>query len=240
MDRQSSEYIIESFLALENHVIDFSKYIPFNDRNSDIELPLLINVILECGSIIDSIFRVEFRNPTKSPSKLNMSDYALHYEIRLGLSQKKTLLYIYPPRYFKPFENWITNNQQYNPLLWWQNHNKIKHNRIKNVSLSTLGIAFEMLSAIHQLISFLPTFVDSLFSHNLVAYDSLGINDVKRNYFDLGRRDTQMNSVLVESVLFATPVGGYLFHDNPNDIDLESIVDSTKLNRFLGRDFNTL
>ena len=135
MDRTSTEHILNWYLALEERMIEFSKYIPYNETNKNVELPLLISVLLESGSLIDTIFREECEHPDKKREDLSIIDYAPYYDEKYEFSQRKTLLLKYQPNYLKPFQYWIDPEKKtYVPLEWWQNHNKIKHNRVANVS----------------------------------------------------------------------------------------------------------
>ena len=76
MDSKNADLIIEFYKDVEKRLLKFTKYIPYNDENKSVMLPLLSSIIVEAGSLIDIIFREKFANNNKQKENLNINDYA--------------------------------------------------------------------------------------------------------------------------------------------------------------------
>ncbi len=193
-------------------------------------LPLLAPLVVEAGSLIDTIFREEYANPIKDRRELRIGDYAPHYENTLQLSQVKSLVFQYPPSFLMPFEGWTSGKTgNFAELKWWTKYNKIKHNRIEQYNLATLDTTIKILCALQQVISKLPTFTRTLWRHNLLksfTNDQMAgqnIEDTNINYF-----------ASVETQLFFTPIGNEKFPEKLEDT-VPLFFGSERLARFLGR-----
>ena len=233
MDDRSSDLVIQLFLNLEKRLSTFIKYLPFNKENKFVVLPLLSSIIVEAGSLIDTILREEYSTPPKSKKDLNIKDFEAHYENRFLFSKKRTILFIYPPSYLIPFYNWIDGKDNNNTTLsWWQNYNKLKHSRFENIELSTYETAINVVCALHQIISQLPAFVSPMIRHNMISCGSFGIDDVKEQ---LASETANEITVLIESKLFATPNGRHSFPENINEIRPIKYGQSKRLAHFFGR-----
>lgn len=233
MNAHASEVVIQWYIDLEERLLNFIKFIPYNDQNKKVELPLLASIVVEAGSLIDTIFREEFDKTTKNKDQLNISDFAKYYEKEFSFSKKKSILYVYPPSYLNPFTNWINiSTGKYQSLRWWKSYNELKHNRIQNSELSTLETALNAVCGFHQVISQLPVFADSLLRHDMVAYGSWAIEGVS----DMLKDKDSKYTLLIESKLFATPKGPYPLPDKIEDIQPVRYGQSIRLARFLGRE----
>ncbi len=209
-----AEQIIVWYQSLEAQLETFLKTIPLSYANQNIHLPLLAPLIVEAGSLIDTIFREEFLASSTGKNKLNIENFACHFEERCNLSQVKSLLFQHPPRYLTPFEGWTSaKTGNYVERKWWTNYNHIKHNRIKKYSLATLDEAALIVCALQQVISSLPTFTRALWRHGLldavhnVHYVGQNIEESQIRYFGM-----------VETKLFATPIGHERFPSKIEDI----------------------
>lgn len=232
MHSKGSELIIHWYIDLENRLRQFLKIVPYDHQNKNVVLPLLSSIIVEAGSLIDTIFREEFKKTKKK--KLTISDFAPHYENILNLSQKKTIFYNFPLSYIQPFLNWCDKKKKnYVTLDWWTNYNQLKHNRIEKHSLSTLDTAIKSLCALHQTISQLPTFFEALVRNNMICFGRLNKEFARKAIF----QDPPTETLLVESFLFATTLGRIELPEEPENIELSYLQSSEKLRRFLGRDF---
>lgn len=231
MNDTHAEYIVELFLEQESRLQEIVSHVPYNISTKEIVLPLLSSIIVECGSLIDTIFREEFDHTIKPKDKCTIPDFAYYYESKYKLSQKKSILYLYPPSYLSPYFQWIDTNSNYVALKWWQNYNELKHSRIDKFDLSTLETAFNALCALHQTIAQIPSFIQPLLRHDMICYGGMSLEFV---ISELQRGPSQV-TVLVESGLFATAVGQYIFPDLINDIRPHMFGNSKKLARNIGR-----
>lgn len=225
-----AEQVVIWYRTLEGQLETFLKAVPLSDKNHDTHLPLLAPLIVEAGSLIDTVFREELPNSTESRKRSNIEDFAVYFETTYNLSQVKSLLYQYPPIYITPIYSWTsTKTGKYSERKWWTVYNYIKHNRIKKHHLATLGTTIEIVCALQQVISVLPTFTRALWRHHLL--------DAPRNVHYVGQ-DVEESQIryfgMVETELFATPTGYQRF---PAEIDnlIPFHYGGKKLARFLGR-----
>lgn len=225
MEKENANNIIDLFIDLEYRLLRFTKTIPFKGINKDVTLPLLSSIIVECGSLIDTIFREEYPSCTNKKD-LDITNFAQNYR---KLESINTLLLIYPPRIISPYMGWIDKNGKYCARDWWQNYNSLKHGRIQNWHLATLSTAINIMAALHQVIS-QPSFIESLVLNNMVSYD----NDLTYILEHI-KKNTVEFTILIESELFATPFGKRSFPSHPNEIQPINFSMSKKLIHFLGR-----
>ncbi|MCH8127629.1 hypothetical protein IIC38_16985 [candidate division KSB1 bacterium] len=234
MEQNNSELVIGWYLDFESRFSKFLEFIPFNNDNKDNKdsvLPLLASILVEAGSLIDSIFREESTISTKPKDKQKINDFVPHYENRLNLSNQKTILFTYPLQYLTPFRGWIeARNNTYQKIDWWYSYNKMKHNRIEKPSLTTMNITIRSLCGLHQIISLLPTFFEALIRHDLVRH----VPDLEFVKNHIHTADVDF-TVLIETKLFGTAIGRDAFPDNPLQISPFYFGCSPKLRRFLGR-----
>lgn len=231
MDEINAENIIQLFKEQENRLSNIVSNIPFNDSNKGIILPILSSIIVECGSLLDTILREEFDETIKAKRDCSIVDYANYYEQKFNFSKAKNLLFIFPPSYIKPFLEWRDSSGNYKPLFWWQNYNQLKHSRIGNINLSTLETAINSLCALHQTIAQLPTFIYPLLRNNMISYGGLHLDYVVSKLNDVPNDIT----VLIESQFFATPIGQFPFPDDIKAISPFKYGASKKLSHFIGK-----
>jgi hypothetical protein len=231
MNEEKAENIIQLFKEQENRLSYIIELIPFNESTKKIVLPVLSSIIVECGSLLDTILREEFDDNNKSKKDCNIADFAKFYEDKYHFSKAKNLLLIYPPTYITPFSKWIDSMGEYKPLFWWQNYNELKHRRIENFELSNLETAINSLCALHQIIAQLPTFINSLLRNNMISY-----GDNNLNYVTVQLNSSQSETtVLIESKFFATPIGPQSFPDDIENIKPIDYSSSKKLAHFIGK-----
>ena len=128
MNGNQTELVLEWFTELEQQLHRFLRTVNYNDQNRDSVFPILANIIVDAGSILDTVFREEYSADTPQKSALTIKQFLPHYESRLSLSKGRVLIYQFPPQYLEPFAAWSTNCQH--NLTWWNAHNELKHNRI--------------------------------------------------------------------------------------------------------------
>ncbi len=215
---------------LERRLLEILHFVPFSEENRSAHLPLLAPVIVEAGSIIDTVFREEYTGTRPDGRQLGIGDFASHYEPMFSLAELRSLIYQYPPRLLAPFRGWTSEKTgNYSGLDWWLAHNKLKHNRVEEHELATLHTAVNILCALHQVLSTFPVFVRALWRHDFLASGNHR-HLVGENIEDTG----VMEDALVETALFATSVGQNRFPNQVRDIT-PFWTNSQRLARFLGR-----
>lgn len=226
---QNAELIVGWYKDLEERLISVIEVVPYNHDNMSVVLPKLASIVVEAGSLVDTVLREEFIGKKKK-NDLSIIDFAPHYEGQYSFSEIKTLIYRYPPRYIQPFSGWVNaSTNKYDELIWWKNYNRLKHNRIQEANLATLDTAMKSLCALHQVISQIDSFFKNLYRHNMVSMT------VTVDYILFKRTQSEKleDTILIESELFATPYGAHSFPDDPQKIEPIALGHSKKLRRFL-------
>jgi hypothetical protein len=230
MTDQGAEQVLIWYNDLENRFADFIRFIPLSSENQNTYLPMLAPLIVEAGSLIDTILKEEYVNAPRPKKEIGIKDYAQHYELTHGFSKVKSLVYHHPPTRLSPFKGWTNKKTgKYNELKWWAAYNQIKHHRIEKYKLSTFRTALQTICALQQIIAILPTFTRVLWRYDLIS---------ARNYTHLVGRNIENTDfrdfALVETKLFATPVGHERFPAKIQDISPFS-YGSERLAKFLGK-----
>jgi hypothetical protein len=231
--------IIYWYEELEERLIEFLKFVPFTKKNLDVYSPRLAGVITETCHILDSLFR-EVSKPEetiqgkiKKKKNLNVEHYAELYAKRLNLHATKSLIFVSPLQYVIPFEKWEppTTGGKYADLPWWKAYNKLKHSRIENIQKATLAHAVHSLCGLHQVIAKLPELVRAIYRHNWLQ--APGYNP--EPLIEMLEGHSYSETFLVESKLFAVPIGLYPFSDNPDDLRSGDYRHSERFARYIGR-----
>ena len=235
MTNDDAELILNWYLELEHRLSGFLQTIPFNPPNAQIALPPLANIIVDTGSLVDTIFREEYPSSVQARGKLKISDFAPHYERTLQLSTLKAVLYQYPLSYLTPFSGWVNSaTGKYAPLPWWNDYNKLKHERVREYPRSTLGTAIITVGALFEVLARMDVFFDALLRHDMIDLNGISIDGPLRNILELMQSRQTLHSILIESELFAVTRGCRVF---PNDISklTPRSYGGKKLWRYAGR-----
>ena len=167
MIESDSDLVLEWYLDLEIRLTDLLAVVPYSSNTDETFLPSVSSIVLEGASLLDTVLRSEYAG-SKKRKKLTFPDYAEHYDPIFQCRARHTVLFVHPARYVSPFAGWVDSNGNYLPLEWWANYNKLKHDRIKHYSLSTLGTVINVVAALHQTIALLPCFTTCLFRRNMI------------------------------------------------------------------------
>lgn len=230
MTELEAEQVVIWYQNLEARLKSFLTTVPMSSGNHDVYLPLLAPLMVEAGSLIDTVFRKEFSTHQTGQKRLGIENFAPYFEEHYSLSEVKSLLFQHPPQYLTPFDGWTSfKTGNYGERKWWTNYNYLKHNRIEKYNLATLGETTTIVCALQQVISILPTFTRALWRHNLL-YARSYVHYVGQNIEESTIREAGM----VETPLLATPIGHERFPASIEDIEA-FFFGGEKLARFLGR-----
>ncbi|EDL58261.1 hypothetical protein [Gimesia maris] len=232
MDSDGAELIVKWYLEIEQRLFSILKTVPLSTDTEGVFLPSLSSIILESCSLIDTIFRDGYK-PVAQAQNANMPMYARYYEGIYELSSARTVIYNYPIQSLCPFENWMSPNGDYIPILWWQNYNKLKHDRIQHFPLSTFRTAIDSLCALHQILAYTPALIDALTRHNLLC--TLGINPAIITAWLKGEEEyDERYQALIETELFATPRGSLTFPENLQNANVRIYDMNHKFWKYVG------
>lgn len=236
MTDAAAELILNWYLELERRLCSYLQTIPFN---SPTVLPPLANIIVDAGSLVDTIFREEFPSGTKPRDKLDIRDFAPHYESTLQLSKFRSVLYQYPLSYRTPFAGWLdpnTGKYKCKTLQWWDAHNQLKHNRIKEFHRSTMTTAITTVGALFQVLARMDVFFDALLRHDMIDLNGISIDGPLRRILELMASRKTLHSILIESELFAVTRGCRNFPDDITQLHPRNFG-GKKLWRYAGKHY---
>ena len=80
MTSDQAELVLNWYVELERRLCAILRTVPFNPATAKITLPPLANIVVDAGSLVDTIFREEFSVTSKPRDKLTIRDFAPHYE----------------------------------------------------------------------------------------------------------------------------------------------------------------
>lgn len=235
MNQSQAELVLKWYLELEERLSQILHVTQYTPETQLIFLPPLVNIVLDSCSLLDAIFREEFIG-TEKRNKLTISKFCPYFESTFNFSGIKTILYQYPLLYLKPFEGWC-NNDKYQSLEWWSAYNKLKHDRIREHKNATLKNAVNAICALHQVISQNQTFINALIRQDLICFGQWGKDYAKEAVYQKEEAIKNHVTALVETDLFATPVGAERFPDDIEKISPFHFAQGRKLWRYVGREF---
>lgn len=234
MDDAAAELIVNWYEELEARLAELLKITRYNAQTKGLFLPPLANIVVDACSLVDTVLREEYQG-LKDRGELSIFDYCSYFEPLLGLSQVKTVLLHYPLRYVRPFEGWYDpGTKQYISTAWWKSHNDLKHDRIRQSGKATLENAVNSVCALHQVMSKLSVFAQALLRHEFLHFGKWAQEYAMSAVF--GPTVNRDVTILVETELFATPVGVKAFPKKIEDIKLHDMVRGKRFWRYLGRE----
>jgi hypothetical protein len=232
MNDSDGNHILEWFIELEERLVELMRYVPYDSKTEDVPLPRASGVILEAGSLVDTVFR-ETMASDKDRGELSMRDFKPYFEKKHELSNLRSVLFQWPPRYVIPFAAWAASEDEASQRLdWWDAYTGMKHSRIESFPQATLGNAVETLCALHQVMSQSSFFWQPLLRKDMLTSLNLHIANFVN---DLQGGDC-VETVTVESNLFCTTLGARSFPEKISELRSDTVVQlaGKRLQRFLG------
>jgi hypothetical protein len=149
---------IESFLELERRFVQFCSAVTFIPAHSKVHSPTLAGLLLDCGSLSESIFKSAMDNTrydtTANIAVIRAKRYAItspYYNINDSRSvfrpdqfYAKKVWYIPRSDSSFPWHAWQQNTK--NPS-WRKSYNNVKHDRFGNISQAKLGTVMHAMQA---------------------------------------------------------------------------------------------
>ena len=234
MDDTEATLVLDWYVELESRLSELLKVVPYSTNTTSTFLPSVSSIVLEAASLLDTILRSEYTG-AKKKRDLTFPDYAIHYEPLFHCSSRHSVLFLHPVSYLTPFEGWLNSSGSYSALFWWTNYNKLKHNRIQNYQLSTLGTALNAVCALHQFISLLPCFATTLFRRDLMncgGFNPQIIADLMLGKTEKTEHDWDLVGV-VETELFCSSTIVEMFPDDLEKLRPWSYRTDSQLFRYL-------
>ncbi len=236
MDEYRIDQALLAFERVETALVDFSKHVPIIPENEIIDAPSLIPAIVSACGLIDSIFRDKTTDPvlvngqSKARRDCDISDFARAHAVSLDLPNTRSVLLVSPPRYLAPFKPWESLTAgTYTPLSWWQSYNGLKHDWLENIKKGTLGTALLAVCALHQIIARRRELVRYLIRRGWLSSAQFPVDYLIEAVAE-GRE-----ACIVQTNLFATPMGERQFPDELDEIDAGFYACKPEFAEFLGR-----
>jgi len=136
-------------------VLEYIEPVDCNDKTfSHRTYGLLLRACTDFESLAkDTLIDKDPKYP-KSPEKLNINDYRkLEPKLNLEPLDVDFLLWRPQPRRASPFRKWSVS-----PLQWYQDYNKVKHNRDAEFARANLGVVVEAMAGLFVLLAIVSEF----------------------------------------------------------------------------------
>lgn len=234
MEETNADYFLSYFEMLEDRMIEFQKIIPFCHEHKNVHSPVLTDIINESCNLLDSLFYACYDKTIKEQP--NIWDYKDFYNPRTLLHSTRTILLITPPSYCTPFQEWSSKNI---PLKWWNVNNKLKHERVDHIKDGSYISAIHTLCALHQSIvkiaehGYSPVLGKIILRHQWIK--CIFNPEILIKFFE-GNGSLYGNSFIIETKLFATPMGYSNFSDDISNLSPAIFnTHNSRLSHFLGK-----
>lgn len=226
------ESIVTWYINVICSLSEILHIVPYNETNKTVIIPRLSSIIIESGSLLDTIFYSLYLGKKKKPTIVDFKDY---YEPLIKLSTIRTLFYAEQGIIFQPFECWskccsIVKTERYSPI-WWRSYNKLKHDRSNNMEESTLENAVNICVALTQLLARNVEFFMPLNRHELIISNT-NPEYIKSNFN--AHWEEYYSEISLENNLFLTPFGKDIFKKDSSEINT-NIIHSKRLRTYYSR-----
>ena len=211
MDAYTADRLLDWYERIERGVLEFAQHVPLTEDREWLDFPLLASYLVDACGLIDSIFRDMTPDPAPLANgpipkkKCEIPHFAELHARPLDLPNTRSIMLVSPLRLRSPFSPWTTllTSGRYSDLDWWIAHNKLKHDRLAYIHLSTLKATLDALCGLHQIISRRLDHVAHLvrrgwFPRGLYPIDHI-IKESEKGHLP--------ECYVVQAKLFATPVG---------------------------------
>lgn len=181
---------IESFLHLEERLMAFCKIVPFVPAHYRVHSPTLASMLLDCGSLSESIFKstmdnahynarptvdaIRGRRYTTAHPFYNINDSRTVF--RSDQLYNKSVWYIPRSDSSMPWHAWQKTTG--NPA-WWRAYNLVKHSRFANQSRATLSTVMHAIEATFLQLVCALDYRDELINQGIIRCSAMDISSLK-------------------------------------------------------------
>lgn len=143
LEDDTRDFVVANFHSLEDQLLDCMRYVPFLEPNRAVVSPKFISILLDACSLIDSVLR-----DASPEGRHTFKQYAALHEPRLDLEAATTVLLVSPLQFLRPFKGWSSSTP-----LWWEVHNQVKHDRLRNYAAASYLHTITAVAALHQVLA---------------------------------------------------------------------------------------
>jgi hypothetical protein len=206
MDEFAAGQLLDWYERIESGILTFAEHVPLVSENDGFQAPMLASYLIDAAGLIDSVFRdmtKEMNEVSRGSIKrddCNIIDFYELHNTNLDLNNTRSIMLVSPARTRFPFSMW---KDRYATLPWWKAYNDLKHDRLTNIRVSTVGAALDALSGLHQVISRRIDLVPMLIRRGWLSTGNWALHAV----IEEAGRGKLPDVFVVQTSLFATPVG---------------------------------
>lgn len=193
--------VLNSYIAIESMLAEILRTVPYCIEHENIWSPVLVTVLLEACSQLDSVWEFQARQSRYVVKKrLSMRDYHEHFREQIAF--KWVVFWGEKPEQIYPYDSW-NNSSDYSKLDWWDAYNKVKHNRLLNRTQATFRHAVWALSGLFLAILGCEFCREAISEANWLS----GKGHNLKAHLSEGSPSDKQFWVAAESQLFSYPVG---------------------------------
>lgn len=194
---QDCLYVLKYYSKVEKESRRILETIPYKDKNISAEIPSIAPIIVESGSLIDTIYQ----------SKKDKRKIFNYYCDELAIIDSVAIFIDHPLRLIAPFKNCFHDNKFCEPA-WWTAYNGLKHNRLDNIDKSNIENMVNIVCALFLILSQDVDFFEALLINDNVRtrYDIDYIKKHKNNIYK-EEKSSKNKEVCFETNMFFTEIG---------------------------------
>ena len=232
MEEEIAQSVISWYSNVESKAVEFTRYVPLVGENLQTWSPFLAEIIVEAGSIVDSVLRNSFspREPCDEEKRKNLkiNDFCRLYRDKYDLHSRKVILISAPPEYRAPFDKW----EEHNPPEWWKHYTALKHNRIQAFRHATWTTTIDALAGALLCIATRPVYFPSMMRRDWIDFRNI----TPERLIELAHEGWKQNlPVSVHTNLFALILGGMPLPEDIKDLEPHRYGASPRLMNYLGK-----
>jgi hypothetical protein len=192
--------IVEWYKNIESEIIKIFSIIPPTEANYKTVIPNLASLILDSGSLIDTIYSELNRNTNKKIFN--------YYEDEHLFSKINSVFLEKPLRLLSPFKYCFSENKEYKEPVWWSAYNGIKHSRLNNINYCNVENCINIICALHQIIAQEKEFFKALAVNDYIK-TTYNIEYVisRTDYVYAKERSNKTKELIIETNLFYSELG---------------------------------
>ncbi|MCG6157080.1 hypothetical protein [Rubinisphaera margarita] len=197
---------VEGLATAEAAFQTAAKYVPYCPEHLDVWSPQFAQIILECASQVDSLWKAveKTENPSSSTDKLTIKNHWDRY--RDSVSPQKVIFFGGPnPAVISPFDVW--SDTTFQSPDWWQAYNKLKHDRFTYQAEATMSNALRSIAGLFLAIVYCGVCDLALISAQMLDTSKHGYNPWAFTKSGFLRDVPFMCRTIIDTRLFAHPLG---------------------------------
>ena len=151
--------IVAAYSRLENGLSDFLRAIPLESAHLQVWSPILATTILEAGSQLDSLWKMQLRADETASDRADIAKYFKTFGKQVA--GRWLVVWSDDGQKIVPFAEWHQATK-YTRLPWWQAYNELKHDRWMNKRNATIRNAILAVGGVFLAIIHCPMMGEAL------------------------------------------------------------------------------